>query len=100
MSDPVVVFGPKDTAAQNLGKEFSDLIQRALKKGPGRWIGIMKEGMEAIGAGQNFQAIMEGESDSTDEANFDTKKVAAQVGLGITMDNAKDYFSLDEAPAE
>jgi hypothetical protein len=91
----VVVFGPKDEAAQKLGKEVSDLLQAALKKGPGRWLLTMKEGMETIQAGTAFQALMASESDATEEATFDTKKVAAQVGLGITMDNAKDYMSLD-----
>ena len=93
---PVVVFGPKDEAAQQLGKEVSDVLQAALKKGPGRWMNAMMEGMQAMQAGAAFQTLMAGETDSTEEATFDTKMVAAQVGLGIAMDNAKDHFSLDE----
>ena len=92
---PVVDFGPKDTAAQQLGKEFSDTIQAAFNKGPGRWTKVMAEGMQAITAGVAFQVIMSGENDATETATFDAKKVSAQVGLGIMMDNAKDYMSLD-----
>jgi hypothetical protein len=93
---PVVEFGPKDTAAQKLGKEVSDVLQAAFKKGPGRWTGAMMEGLQALQAGTAFQQLMAAESDATEEATFDTKAAAAQIGLGIAMDNAKDYSSLDD----
>ncbi len=92
----VVTFGPKDTAGQQLGKELSDVLQAAFKKGPGRWTNAMMEGLQALQAGTNFQQLMAGETDSTEESTFDAKKVTAQIGLGIAMDNAKDYMSLDE----
>ena len=91
----VVEFGPKDTAAQQLGKELSDVIQAAFKKGPGRWTAAMMEGLQALQAGTAFQQLMAGETDATEEAGFDVKKATAQIGLGIAQDNAKDYFSLD-----
>jgi hypothetical protein len=90
-----VVFGPKDEAAQLLGKEISDAIQAAFKKGPGRWGGVMKELFDTISAGSNFQSLMADESDTSEESTFDAKKAAAQVALGMTMDNARDYMSLD-----
>ncbi len=90
-----VDFGPKDEAAQKLGKELSDVVQAAFKKGPGRWAMAMMEGMQVVQAGTAFQALMADESDDTEDATFDTKAAMAQVGLGITMDNAKDYMSLD-----
>ena len=93
---PVVEFGPKDTAAQQLGKELSDTIQAAFNKGPGRWAKVMAEGMQTVTAGVAFQILMSDESDDTDTATFDAKKVVAQIGLGIAMDNAKDYMSLDQ----
>lgn len=90
-----ITFGPKDQAAQDFGKEVSDAIQAAFKKGPGRWTGVMMEAMEAMTKGVAFQSLMADETDSTEEATFDVKKVAAQIGLGIMQDNAKDYLSLD-----
>ncbi len=92
---PVVTFGPKDEAAQKLGKEISDAIQAAFKKGPGRWTGVMTELFQTIQAGSNFQSLMSTETDATEEATFDVKKAAAQVALGMSLDNAKDYMSLD-----
>jgi hypothetical protein len=56
----------------------------------------MAEGMQAISAGVAFQTLMSGEDDLTETATFDAKKVVAQIGLGIAMDNAKDYMSLDQ----
>lgn len=91
----VVQFGPKDTAAQQLGKELSDVVQAAFKQGPGKFAALMAEGMQALTAGVSFQTLMAEETDATDEATFDTKKVAAQIGLGFAMDNAKDFASLD-----
>lgn len=92
---PVIEFGPMDEAAQKLGKEWSDLIQAAIKKGPNRFKDAINEGIEAVMETSSFASLMKNESDDTDEATFDTKKVAAQIGLGIMMDNAKDFMSLD-----
>ena len=91
----VVTFGPKDEAAQKLGKEASDIFQAAFKKGPGRWASAMMEGLQALQAGNAFKTLMSEESDETVEATFDTKAAMAQIALGIAMDNAKDFSSLD-----
>jgi hypothetical protein len=91
----VVQFGEKDEAAQKLGKEISDALQAAFNKGPARWTQTMAELFQTIQAGMNFQKLMSGETDTTEEATFDVKKATAQVALGIAMDNAKDYSSLD-----
>lgn len=92
---PFPALGPKDEAGQDLGKEWSDVIQAALQKGPGRFQKAMAEGIEAIMKSTAFIALMKNETDATDVATFDTKKVVAQIGVGIMRDNAKDFFSLD-----